>query len=72
MGEKIMKIMWICNILLKDFANAINQKAYYGGGWMEALAQDLCINNNLIICGPYKGNTIKNLKKRKYNLLCFS
>lgn len=56
-----MKIMWLCNILLKEFANKINQPSYYGGGWMESLSKDISKNNEckLIICAPYKKNELR-------------
>lgn len=56
--------MWLCNILIKEFAEAIGQNGYYGGGWMEALSKDISnrTDNDLIICAPYRGKCILDRK----------
>lgn len=56
-----MKIMWVCNILLPEFAKSINEPISAGGSWMVALAKDMekCEEVNLVICAPYNGESIK-------------
>ena len=67
-----MKIMWLTNILLNDFAIEINQKAFYGGGWMDSLSKDLSTktDNELVICAPYNENNI--VSKKIGNILYYA
>lgn len=56
-----MRIMWICNILLPEFAKNINEPISAGGSWMVALAKDMstCREIELVICAPYDGQNMQ-------------
>ncbi len=59
-----MKVMWVCNILLPEFAKEISEPISAGGSWMVALAKDMstCEEVKLVICAPYNGENIKSKK----------
>ena len=51
-----MKILWVCNLILPEIAEALNTAVPYGGGWMAGLAEDIISDDsiNLSVCFPYK------------------
>jgi glycosyltransferase involved in cell wall biosynthesis len=62
--RKIMKVLWVVNILMPDIARAIGKESSVGGGWLIGLHKDLLKVKDIemCICCPIDDN-----KKVAYN-----
>lgn len=60
-----MKILWLVNIVLPQFAEYLGIPTNHSGGWMVALSKKLASDHALTVCFPYPNeieDTVGNVK----------
>ena len=71
-----MKILWICNIVLPEFAEIFDLSKANGGGWMSSLYSELIKKDNiqLAVCSPVDYRSFRKMTLTKYeseNKICY-
>lgn len=66
-----MKILWVTNIILPEFAEELGLKSHFGGSWMSALLEEIkeIKEIELAIASPYLSKSIE--KRKKNNIIYY-
>ena len=49
----IVKVLWLCNIILPEISKALNEEIIPYGGWLSSLVPNLRQKIEIIVCFPY-------------------
>lgn len=59
----VMKVLWLCNIILPMFSRELNESVNPFGGWLTGLLDKVSPHVDIAVCFPYsKGNPLKHGK----------